>query len=323
MYTTESGTRLSLPAAVFGTLGILTLVGWVGTAGSIAMVGAMLKVAFLGRESVSQYLINIGWMVLISSMVLSVLLSWLAHLQSIEVTVLSRVSATAIPLEAVQSRWGSATLSWMVSLFISAICAKYVGSTAFWIIVLLALISSTVIGVWCAARSTRELWRIYWEAMATPHLFVDGINFTRSSNPADSGVWKKLGTDWIDPNSINRSDTALRYADAAENRSATFSIVGRWTPLPFVGFITTSFIWISDPNRPTIAVAVPLTLLGIALVGFFVERRGTRLDRLAVQYRERAGEILSKAPGSGARISLWSERKRRHRASVRRPVVRV
>ena len=323
MYATKSGERLSLPAALFGTLGVLTVVGWVGIAASIAVVAAMSKVALLGQENTSQNLINIGWTVLTSSVVLAVLLSWLAHMQSIEVTVLSRVDATTVPRAAVQSSWGIATMCLMGSLFLSAMYTKYIGSTSLWIVLLLVSVASTVVGAWCAARSARELWRISRKAMVTPYLFVDGINCTRSPNPADSRVWKKLGTDWINPNSVYRMDTALRYADAADTRSSTFAIVGRWTPLPFVGFITTAFIWIADANRPTIAVAVPLTLLGVALAGVIVERRGTRLDRLAGEYRERAEEILSKAPGSGARISLWSERRRRQRRSVRRPMERI
>lgn len=322
MYRTRSGTRLSLPASTFITLWLVTLIGWLGILGSAVVVGAVLLISAGGKSDGAQYAIDVGAWSSMSAVVLAVTLTWLVHLHSMEVTKLSRVGVTTLPSEALRSRWGSSTLGWLVSLCVCAVCAKYIGTHSFWIVDISALTIATVVGLWCATRSTRALGRTHRKAMIASPLFVDGIHSGRIGLDAGSHLWKKLGPDWVDPQSIVRSDTALRFADAADDRSGSLSIVGRWIPLPIVGFIATSFIWMTDPSRPPIAVVVPMTSLGIVSIGYLVERRAMRLDRLAGEYRDRARVILGRAPGSSARTSLWSAKKRRTRG-LRRPMVRV
>ena len=323
MYRTRSGTRLSLPASTFITLWLVTLIGWVGTLGSAVVVGASLLIFAVGSSNGAQKVLDFGLLLPMLSAVLVVTLAWLLHLQSVEVTKLSRVGVTTIPSEALRSRWGCSTLGWLVSLFVCAVGAKYVGTQSFSFAGIAVLAVSTVAGLWSGCRSTRGLSQTHKRARIQPPLFVDGIHSGRLDSSTDSSMWKKVGPDWVNPQSIVRSDAAIRFADAADDRSGSLSIVGRWIPLPIVGFIATSFVWMADPGRSPAAVAVPMALLGIVSIGYLVERRAMRLDRLAGEYRERARMIVDKAPGGGAPISLWAANKRRNREVSRRPMVRV
>ncbi|OZD01855.1 hypothetical protein CH275_18880 [Rhodococcus sp. 06-235-1A] len=301
----------------------MTLIGWVGVFGSTLVVGAVLLILATGNSDVAQKVLDFGPLLPMSAVVLVVTLTWLLYLQSLEVMKLSRVGVTTIPSEALRSRWGSSTLGWLVSLMVCAVCAKGVGTQSFWFVDFSVLAIATVTGLWCGYRSTRGLSKTHRRAMSAPPLFVDGILSGRPDSATDSSMWKKLGPDWVNPQSIVRSDAAIRFADAADDRSGSLSIVGRWIPLPIVGFIATSFIWMADPGRSPASVAVPMALLGIVSIGYLVERRAIRLDRLAGEYRERARKILDKAPGSGAPISLWVANRRRTRGVSRRPMVRV
>lgn len=319
MYQTRSGARISLSQAFFTWLSIATLLFWVGSGGLLVMFVALLTSAVGVDYGVGSAVVDAGWWLAAGSMV--VFLPAVFAIYAMTLSVLDRTPPVAGPAPIYRavfgSRWVWFSAACWLSTLVGASVIVAMAPDPRWLDVLFAGVTGSI-AVWFALACTRDLRRMRRRASESPELLDGGVDRRYRGRAGDSSLWRSLGTDWVDPLSVVNADTALRYASIAEKRSSFLSVLGYCLPLPFVGFLVTSIVWATESSRSPASIAVPAILISVASASPLLTRRAASCQLLAGEYRERAKEITSRAPGRGSRVH-----RRRHSSRGRRPMVRI
>lgn len=284
-YTTRSQTKVSLPASLFGWLAGAWIASWLTTFG-LWLLGV--SMAF-DEPRMSSFQ---GWTVLLTAVALTAVSLAIAVIPMFyfrPTLVAERKLERFMFRDVSRSRWFLTTVAWFILLLTALTWAEAAFPEG--IIARIAWLTlvptATVVGY----LSTRELRRIHGSSITTP-LFTDGLVPVPSHEKESNPLWRSLGPDWAAPQCVKLLETAQKYRDVAKSRATTLHFTGKAIAGLFLTLTITALVKTFTSPGPKIAVAVPVALGSVVVLGWWLERRAADVDKLADMYAGQVDKLI-------------------------------